>query len=61
VNNSERINFYIRRQLGIWMNISMGMNHLIKVSPGIAGRGVAKVIVNAKQRIFFRIAILMKN
>ena len=35
----------------------LGVNHLIKVSPGGAGRGVAKVIVNAKQRIFFKTVI----
>jgi len=58
VNNSKRIDLYIRCQPGIWMNISVGMNHLIKVSPNIAGRGVAKVIVNAKQRIFFKTVIL---
>ena len=54
VDNSKRIHLYIGCEAGIWVNISMGMNHLIKVSRNMAGRGVAKVIVNAKQRIFFR-------
>ena len=57
VNDCERINFYIGRQTRVWVNISVAMNHLIKASPGSAGRGVAKVIVNAKQRIFFKTVI----
>jgi len=36
------------------MNICMGMNHLIKVSPDLFGGGPAKLIVKAKQRIFFK-------
>ena len=39
VNNSEGINLYIGCQTGIWVNISMGMNHLIKSLPrSVRGR-----------------------
>jgi len=54
VNNGEGIDLYIGCQTGIWMNICMGMNHLIKVSPDLFGGGPAKLIVKAKQRIFFK-------
>ena len=54
MNNGKRINLYIGCQLRVGVNISMGMNHLIKVSPDLAGEAGAKLIVNAKQRIFFR-------